>query len=83
MQISEEFVKTANLKFTRQNVEQVYAQAEDDWQKQLQQIVENKKSKFEDRASKMKIKKDTEQIIEKAMKNYNKRDPKKPAGPSK
>lgn len=71
--LSDEFVKIANLKFTRENAEQVYAQAEDEWQKQLQQIAENKKIKLEDRATKMKMKNDTEQIIAKAMKSYDKK----------
>lgn len=31
--LSEEFIKIANLKFTRENAEQVYAQAQDEWQK--------------------------------------------------
>jgi hypothetical protein len=43
------------------------------------QIAENKKIKLENRATKMKKKNDTEQIIEKAMKNYNKKEPKKAA----
>ena len=40
MPLSDEFVKIANLKFTRENAEQVYEQAEEEWQRQLQQIAE-------------------------------------------
>lgn len=66
--LSEEFVKIANLKFTRENAEQIYAQAEEEWKQQYQAIAEAKKARNEDHATKMNKKKQTEKIIEQAMK---------------
>lgn len=40
MPLSEEFIKISNLKFTRENAEEVYIQAKEEWNRQLQQIAE-------------------------------------------
>jgi hypothetical protein len=65
--LSDEFVKTASLKFTRENAEEVYAQAQDEWKRQYKQIAEAKASKNEDKQTMMQKKNETEQIINKAL----------------
>ena len=54
----------------------MYVQAEEEWQKQLHFIAETKKIRNEDRDIKMMHKNDTEKIIEKAMKEYGKKEKK-------
>lgn len=65
--LSDEFVKAASLKFTRENAEEVYAQAQDEWKRQYKQIAEAKANKQEDKQTMMQKKNETEQIINKAL----------------
>ena len=65
--LSDEFVKIASLKLTRENAEEVYAQAQDEWKRQYKQIAEAKASKNEDKLTMMQKKNETEQIINKAL----------------
>ena len=65
--VSEEFIKVADIRFGRPDAEQMYGQAEEEWQRQLHIINENKKLKHEDIGDKIKKKKDAEKMIEKAM----------------
>lgn len=50
----------------------MFKDAEDDWQKQLQHLADNKKNKHEDREEKMKKKNETELIIDRVL-NHNAR----------
>lgn len=89
--LSLEFVRIAELKWTkedfenliankekrqRDNAEQRQAQAQDEWKRQLKQIADRKESKYEDQAAKMKQKNETEKVIQKALKGYDRKDPK-------
>ena len=67
LKVSDEFIKVADIRFGRPDAEQVYGQAQQEWERQLHIISENKKLKYEDIGEKIKKKKDTEKMIEKAM----------------
>lgn len=74
LNVGEEFVKLADLKFDRPDADQVYQKVEVDWQRQFDFINETRKIKNEDNATKLRKKKDTEQLIEKVMKDYEQKD---------
>ena len=66
--LSDEFIRLAEIRLgAKGDVAQVYGQAQAEWQKQYQYISENKKMKNLDPNIKMKLKNDTEKIINKTI----------------